>query len=315
MPTAEPTGTTRVAFLGLGAMGLPMASNLVEAGFAVAGFDVRPERSAALAAAGGQAASTPAEAAIGAQVVAAIPFDAAQERQALLGPGGALETMPTGGLVILMATIGPAALRELASEITARGYRVVDAPVTGGAAGAIAGTLTVIASGSSADLEAATPFLKPMSGQIFHVGTEPGQGQMIKLVNQLLVGTHLAAAAEAMALARAAGADLQQVYDLLITGQARSQMFVSRVGAMLDGGFNTGSSLRIFTEKDMPLVLNAGRELGVPMVTASAALQTMQLAAAFGLEDASDARLIQLLADPLGVAAEQAAIRDQQSTQ
>ena len=158
----------------------------------------------------------------------------------LLGPGGALETLPPGGLVILMATIGPAALRELASEVTARGHRVVDAPVTGGVTGAIAGTFTVIASGAAADLEAAAPILKPMSGQVFHVGLEPGQGQMIKLVNQLLVGTHLAAAAEAMALARAAGADLQQVYDLLITGQARSQMFVSRVGAMLDGGFNTG---------------------------------------------------------------------------
>jgi L-threonate 2-dehydrogenase len=229
--------------------------------------------------------------------------------EALLGRHGALETLGPGSLVILMATVGPAALRELAQEITARGHRVVDAPVTGGVAGAEAGTLTVIASGTVADLAAAGPVLRRMSGQVFHVGPEPGQGQMIKLVNQLLVGTHLAAAAEAMALARAAGADLQQVYDLLITGQARSQMFVSRVSAMLDGGFNTGSSLRIFTQKDMPLVLNAGREHGVPMVTASAALQTMQLAAAFGLEDASDARLIQLLVDPLGMAAEQAAAK------
>lgn len=300
---------TRVAFLGLGAMGLPMASNLVEAGLEVAGYDVLPERSALLAERGGLAAATPAEAADGAQVVAAIPFDADQEWAALLGPGGALETLPAGGLVILMATVGPAALRDLAAEITSRGHRVVDAPVTGGVAGAEAGTLTVIASGSAEDLSAAEPILKPMSGQVFHVGLELGQGQMIKLVNQLLVGTHLAAAAEAMALARAAGADLQQVYDLLITGQARSQMLVSRVGALLDSNFNTGSSLRIFTQKDMPLVLNAGREYGVPMVTASAALQTMQLAAAFGLEDASDARLIQLLADPLGVAAEQAAAR------
>lgn len=297
-------GATRVAFLGLGAMGLPMASNLVEAGFEVAGFDVVPERAALLAERGGIAATTPAEAARGAQVVAAIPFNAEQERAALLGPDGALETLPPGSLVILMATIGPAALRELAADIVARGHRVVDGPVTGGASGAEAGTLTFIASGSDEDLAAAAPVLKPMSGQVFHVGKDPGQGQMVKLVNQLLVGTHLAAAAEAMALARAAGADLQQVYDLLITGQARSQIFVSRVGAMLDGGFQTGSSLRIFTEKDMPLVLNAGREFGVPMVTASAALQTMQLAAAFGLEDASDAKLIQLLADPLGVVTE-----------
>ncbi|MCC7369367.1 MAG: NAD(P)-dependent oxidoreductase [Chloroflexi bacterium] len=304
------TDLVRVAFLGLGAMGLPMACNLAEAGFEVAGFDVAAERSAQLAERGGRAAATPADAARGAQVVAAIPFDADQERAALFGPNGALETLDPGGLVILMATIGPVALRALAADITARGFRVVDAPVTGGASGAQAGTLTVIASGAAVDLAAAAPILKPMSGQVFQVGTEPGQGQMIKMVNQLLVGTHLAAAAEAMALARAAGADLQQVYDLLITGQARSQIFVSRVGAMLDGGFQTGSSLRIFTEKDMPLVLETGRAFGVPMVTASAALQTMQLAAAFGLEDASDAKLIHLLTDPVAVVSELTADRD-----
>src|SRR5205085_89052 len=155
--------------------------------------------------------------------------------------------------------------------------RVVDAPVTGGAAGAIAGTLTVIASGAVTDLEAAAPILKPMSGQVFHVGLEPGQGQMIKLVNQLLVGTHLAAAAEAMALAQAAGADLQQVYDLLITGQARSQILVSKIPPLLDSGFTSGASMRIFTAKDLPLVLDAGREFGVTMMTATAALQTMNL--------------------------------------
>lgn len=289
---------SKVAFIGLGAMGLPMASNLVEAGFEVAGFDVLPERSAALAERGGQAAGSPAEAAVDAQVVAAIPFDAEQEREALLGPGGALETLPPGSLVLLMATIGPAAMRELAAEITARGNRVIDAPVTGGAAGAEAGTLTVIAAGSAEDLAAAEPVLKPMAGQVFRVGDQPGQGQMIKLVNQLLVGTHLAAAVEAMALARAAGADLQQVYDLLITGQARSQMFVSRFGSLLESGFKNASSMRIFTEKDMPLVLNAGREFRVPMVTASAALQTMQLVSGFGSEDASDVMLFDLLADP-----------------
>jgi 3-hydroxyisobutyrate dehydrogenase len=136
-----------------------------------------------------------------------------------------------------------------------------------------------------------------MAGQIFRVGSEPGQGQMIKLVNQLLVGAHLAAAAEAMALARAAGADPRQVYDLLITGQARSQILVSKIPPLLDSGFATGASLRIFTAKDLPLVLDAGRELGVTMLTATAALQTMNLGAAAGFEDATDADLIRLLVD------------------
>jgi 3-hydroxyisobutyrate dehydrogenase len=300
----------RVAFLGLGAMGLPMACNLAEAGFEVAGFDVRPERAAMLAEHGGHAASTPAEAAQDAAILMAIPFDAAQIREALMERDGAFETLKLGSLVILMSTIGPREMRTLAAEVVSHGHRVVDAPVTGGATGAAAGTLTVIAAGASNDLDAAEPVLQVVGGQIFRVGNEPGQGQMIKLVNQLLVGTHLAAAAEAMALARAAGADLRQVFDLLSTGAGRSEILMSRVGAFLSDNYETGSSLRVFTAKDMPLVLEAGRDHGLPMVTASAALQTMQLGCAFGLEDVSDAHLIRLLVDPIGVAAEQAGRRE-----
>lgn len=290
----------RIAFLGLGAMGLPMASNLVEAGFEVAGFDVRASQSEALAERGGRAAPTPAEAARGADALVAIPFDAAQIRASLLGPDGAFETLAAGSLVLQMATIGPREMRALAEEIQARGYRAIDAPVTGGVARAADGTLTVIAAGAPADLDAADPILQPMGGKIFRVGTEPGQGQMVKMVNQLLVGTHLAAAVEAMALARAAGTDVQQVYDLLLTGQARSEMLASRASAILGDG-ETGSSLRIFTEKDLPLVLDAGREFHVPMVTASAAFQMLHLGSALGL---NDAQLIRLLASDRQPAAE-----------
>jgi 3-hydroxyisobutyrate dehydrogenase-like beta-hydroxyacid dehydrogenase len=99
------------------------------------------------------------------------------------------------------------------------------------------------------------------------------------------------------------------VFDLLVTGAGRSEILVSRVGAVLSGSFETGSSLRVFTAKDIPLVLEAGREHNVPMITASAALQTMRLGCAYGLEDVSDAHLIRLLIDPVGVAAEQAATR------
>ena len=108
-----------------------------------------------------------------------------------------------------------------------------------------------------------------------------------------------------MALAQAAGADLRQVYDLLITGQARSQMLVSKIPPLLDSGFSTGASLRIFTAKDLPLVLDAGREFGVTMMTATAALQTMELGATAGVEDATDADLIRLLVDGNGAEARQ----------
>jgi 3-hydroxyisobutyrate dehydrogenase len=202
-----PTGAGRVAFLGLGAMGLPMAANLVEAGYEVAGFDVRPARSAALAEQGGRAAGSPADAARDADVLVAIPFDGDQIRRSLTGPGGAFETLRPGALVVLMSTIGPPEMRAVAADVRARGYRVVDTPVTGGVGGAQAGTLTVIAAGAPGDLDAAEPLLTVMGGRVFRVGTEPGQAQQIKMVNQLLVGTHHAAAIEAMALAKAAGAD------------------------------------------------------------------------------------------------------------
>lgn len=297
--TSDPAGAGRVAFLGLGVMGLPMAANLVEAGYDVAGYDVRPERSAALAEQGGRAAPTPAEAARDASILIAIPFDADQIRAALSGPGGAYETLQPGALVILMATVGPPAMRALAADIRAHGYRVVDTPVTGGVGGAKAGTLTVIAAGAPADLDAAEPLLRAMGKQIFRVGTEPGQAQQIKMVNQLLVGTHQAAAIEAMALAKAAGADLKQVYELLISGMARSETLVVKVATLVDSDFEAGSSLRILNDKDLPLALEAGRDLNVPLITLSAAFQLLQLGRGVGGGEVTDAQIIRLLTEPI----------------
>ena len=278
---------TTVAFVGLGAMGLPMAQNLVKAGLEVVGVDLRPERAQALVSSGGRAAGSPADAATEAQVAIVIPFDGDQLRQALLGSSGVLERLPSGGLVIGMATAGPRAAREIAEAVTAQGQAYVDAPVTGGVYGAEAGQLTIMASGPDSALDRAMPVLEPMAAKVYRVGSQPGDAQFVKLLNQLLVGVHLVAATEAMALAATRGVDPEVVYKVLCDGFGRSEVFATRVRQALDGNLATGGTLRIF-QKDLRLGLQAADEAGVPVYALATAFQTVQLAEALApeLEDA-----------------------------
>jgi L-threonate 2-dehydrogenase len=285
-----------VAFLGLGQMGLPMATNLVKAGVSVHGYDPRPERVAQLVEMGGAGAGSAAEAAAAADTVIAIPFDGAQCRAALLGDRGAVESLAPGGLVIVMATIGRASIQDLAADVAGRGFLLVDAPVTGGAHGARAGTLTIIASGAPDALDRAAPIFEPMSGAVYRVGSEPGAGQFVKLLNQLLVGVHVVATAETLAMGAAAGVDLEQAYEVLCHGFGRSDVFVHRARAVLDGKLETGGSVAIFL-KDMALVVQAANSLGVPVFAAASAQQFVELGAALGHTAEDDATLIQMLVD------------------
>jgi L-threonate 2-dehydrogenase len=285
----------RVAFVGLGEMGLPMASRLVQAGFQVVGFDVRAARNELLVSEGGGSADSPRQAAEGAEAIVLIPFDGAQLEATLLGDDGALAALPHGSLVLAMATVGPRVMRAIAGEVLRRGdYRFVDAPVTGGAARARAGDLTAIAAGEADAMLRARPLLEAMCSKSVQVGTEPGAAQVVKLIHQLLVGIHLAATAEAFALASAGGVDAQQLYDVLTSGFARSEVLVSRAAAVLDGSLRTGGAMGIFL-KDLPLVLDMGRELNVPLFTGSAAFNTVQLGAELGHAGEDDAALIALL--------------------
>jgi 3-hydroxyisobutyrate dehydrogenase-like beta-hydroxyacid dehydrogenase len=285
----------RVAFVGLGEMGLPMATRLLQAGFSVVGVDVRAARSDMFVAAGGTAADSPRLAAEAADAVVLIPFDGEQLEATLLGAGGALTALAGGSTVLAMATVGPRAMHDIAKQVASRGeFNLVDAPVTGGSARASAGELTAIAAGTTAAMARARPLLEAMCSNIFHVGTEPGAAQVVKLINQLLVGTHLAASAEAFALAAAAGVDATQLYEVLTSGFARSEVLVSRVAAVLDGSLRTGGAMGIYL-KDLPLVLDMGRELKVPLFTGGSAFNLVQLAAELGHADEDDAALIALL--------------------
>lgn len=198
-----------VGFVGLGAMGLPMAQNLIANGHTVQGSDLRPEPGQALAAAGGKAVASAAEAAeaaeaaagagAGGDVLMLMVVNAAQAEQVLFD-AGALQALPEGGTVVLTVTCLPKEAEAIAARVTAAGRRFVDAPVSGGTAGAKAGSLSIMAGCPTALFNELKPLFESFGGKLFHIGETAGQGQMVKTVNQLLCGAHIAVAAEALSL-------------------------------------------------------------------------------------------------------------------
>src|SRR5215218_1917546 len=222
-----------IGFVGLGAMGLPMALRLVAAGFSVGGFDLKAAALDALAALGGTRAASAAEAAPGADVLVLMVVNSAQAR-AVLFDGGALAALKSSAIVILMATCAPADASKIGEEVEATGRRFVDAPVSGGVVGATGGTLTIMAAARIDVFTAARPLLAALGDKLFHVGERPGQGAMVKTVNQLLCGVHIAAAAEAFSLAGKAGIDRRILLEILSGSAASSWMLKDRGPRMLE---------------------------------------------------------------------------------
>jgi len=262
---------TTVGFIGLGAMGLPMARNLAKRGFSVRGFDLRTEALEALVQAGGTRAASVAEAAAGASVLVLMVVNAAQAEAILFGEG-ALAAMPEDGIVVLMATCPPGAVERIAARVLAAGRRFVDAPVSGGVVGAEAATLTIMAAAPQATFEAARPVLDALGDKVFHVGVEPGQGAMVKTVNQLLCGVHIAVTAEALSLAAKVGVDLDVMLGILSGSSASSWMLKNRGPRMLQTDPEVTSAVDIFV-KDLGIVLEAGRDVKAALPLAALAHQ------------------------------------------
>ena len=285
---------TQVGWIGLGAMGRPMAARLVEAGHSVAAYDVVADAAAAL---GDRAAiaRSAADAADGADVLAVMVATPGQVDDALFGEDGAAGALRDGGVVLVMATVGPAAVESVAARLAERGVGVVDAPVSGGVARAAAGELLMMVSGTRQDVDAVRPLLDVMSAKAAVVGDAPGDGQKVKLVNQLLCGVHIAVAAEALAYAEALGLDAEACWDVVRHGAAASFMLDDRGERMVHGaGDEVRSALDIFV-KDMGLVLAAARESVYPAPLASVAEQLYVMGRRAGLGSADDSRLIEVL--------------------
>jgi L-threonate 2-dehydrogenase len=281
---------TTVAFIGLGSMGLPMAKNLVARGFPVRGFDVRQAAVDALAQTGGTAARSADEAIAGADVVVLMVVNAAQAEQILFADGG-LTALTKDGIVVLMATCPPSAVERVAARVLDAGRRFVDAPVSGGVVGAQAATLSIMAAARRETFEAARPVLAGVGDKIFHVGERPGQGAMVKTVNQLLCGVHIAVAAEAFSLAEKVGVDMRVMLEIVSGSAASSWMLKDRGPRMLQAEPEVTSVIDIFV-KDLGIVLEAGRDTKAALPLAALAHQMFLAVSGRGDGTADDSQVI-----------------------
>ncbi|KXS15061.1 hypothetical protein M427DRAFT_155509 [Gonapodya prolifera JEL478] len=289
-PTPTPSRLPRVGFAGLGAMGLGMASTLVHKGFPVTGFDVWQPSLDKFVAAGGKGVKAPREAARDAEVFVVMVTNAKQADSVLFGDDGAIRALPDNATIIVCSTVPPDYIRSLAARVDGlgRGLKLVDAPVSGGVARAADGTLTIMAAGSPSAMASASSVLTALAARLYVIPGAAGAGSSVKMINQLLAGVHIAAAAESIAFAARLGLDTRAVYDAVNVSEGASWMFTNRVPHILDADWRPTSALDIFV-KDLGIVLSEARIVEFPTFMSAAAhnLYIMGSAAGFGREDDS----------------------------
>lgn len=281
----------QIEFVGLGAMGTPMALNLARRQFHVRGFDMRPGAADALTRDGGEAAASAAEAAKDADGLVLMVVNAEQAASVLFDAGAA-DALNKGAVVLLMATCAPAAVKRIGADLEAHGLRLLDAPVSGGVKGATGGTLTIMCGGPDETFALAKPILDALGDKVFHVGPEVGQGAAVKAVNQLLCGVHIAVAAEAMAMAEKAGLDGRLMLQILGNSAAASWMLNDRGPRMFDADPPVASAVDIFV-KDLGIVLDAGRASKVALPLAAAAHQMFLAASGMGIGAKDDSHVVE----------------------
>ena len=285
---------TRVGWIGLGAMGAPMAGCIARAGFDTHAYDIDPARAQALATDGVHPATSIHEAAIAADALVVMVATPDQVESVLFGDDPAAAALAAGAAVVVMATVGPAPVQRWADRLAQHQVDLVDAPVSGGAARAADGDLLIMVGGAEPVVARLQPLLDAMARSAPHVGTAAGDGQKVKLVNQLLCGVHIAAAAEALALAEAMQLDPAATWEVLRDGAAASFMLDDRGERMVHGTEEVKSALDIFV-KDMGLVTDAARANHSPVPLASAAQQLYLAGHQAGLGRRDDSSVIEVL--------------------
>jgi putative dehydrogenase len=280
----------KVAVIGLGAMGAAVAGNLLRKGHEVRGVDLRREPLAALRAAGGSAHESIGAAVRGADAIVTFVVNAEQVEKVVLGQDGIAEAMGPDAVIVQCATVAPAFIARLSETMQARSRLLVDAPVSGGVGGASGGTLTVMASGPRDAMARARPLLDDMGAHVHDFGDRAGAGSMVKTINQLFCGVHLAVLGEAIALGRRAGLDPAQLLAVYGNSAAASWMMKDRGPRALQDAPPSNSAIDIFV-KDLGLVLDAGRELKFPLPMAAAAHQLFLSGSAQGKGGLDDSHL------------------------
>ncbi len=291
----------RIGFIGLGIMGRGMARNLLKAGFNVRVWNRTPARMAELAAEGAASAKDPADLAAQCDILITCVSDTPDVEAVLLGanPPGAIHGLKPGSLVIDMSTISPHATRALAEKLRAKGVEMLDAPVSGGSEGAARGTLSIMVGGEAEQVARARPAFEAMGKAITHFGGH-GDGQMVKLVNQILVVGHALAMSEALLFAQAGGLDLQKTLDAVKAGAAGSWMLSNRGPQIIERDFRPGFTIDL-QQKDVRLVLAAADQMGVPVLGTSLIFNLYRTLQADGLGGDGNHALVKALERLAGI--------------
>lgn len=282
-----------IGVIGLGAMGYGVAQSLLRAGFNVHACDLRPEVLQRFADAGGVPCATPAELGSRCDVVLTLVVNAQQTEAVLFGANGAAAAMKPGTLVIASATVPPGFAETLGRRLAEQGLLMLDAPVSGGAARAASGEMTMMTSGPAEAYSLAEDVLAAIAGKVYRLGAAHGAGSKVKIINQLLAGVHIAAAAEAMALGLREGVDPDALYDVITHSAGNSWMFENRVPHILKGDYTPLSAVDIFV-KDLGMVLDTARNSKFPLPLSAAAHQMFMMASTAGHGGEDDSAVIKI---------------------
>jgi 2-hydroxy-3-oxopropionate reductase len=266
---ANPT----IGFIGLGIMGKPMARNLMKAGYRLVVHNRSRGAVEELSKEGAETAFSSQEVSERSEVIITMLPDSPDVELVYAGEQGVFAGAKPGALLIDMSSISPVVTRKLAAGADKRGFEMIDAPVSGGEAGAISATLSIMIGGKASAVERAMPIFEVLGKNIVHVG-DAGAGQVTKAVNQMVVGTTIAIVSEALVLAAKAGVDPAKVRQALLGGFAQSKILEVHGQKMLERNFKPGFRIRLH-EKDMKIALASGAEYGVPLMVTSEVAQMM----------------------------------------
>jgi 3-hydroxyisobutyrate dehydrogenase-like beta-hydroxyacid dehydrogenase len=290
-----------IGLIGPGAMGLGITTALVRGGFEVFVRDIDPARNLLARAAGATVCVSPAEVAKCADIVITVVVDAQQTDEVCFGREGLGDTLKPGGIVMLCSTVGPAYAADLATRLAARGFVMVDAPISGGPARAAAGTMSMMLSGPQTALGRCEPMLKAMSDKRFIISEKPGDGSRMKLVNNLMAGINLVGAAEAFSLGIKGGLDAKKIYEVMMGSSGMSWMGGDRMKRVIEGDHTVAAASPILT-KDVGLALDIGQDLRFPLPMGSAAHQALLATVGMGFDAEDDAWVIRFYQALSGIA-------------
>ena len=279
--------------IGLGAMGAGIAATLRRAGYQLHVCDARPGAAAAFAAEGGTAHDSPAQLAAQCERIVSVVVNAQQTEEVLFGTQGAAAAMKPSSVFVMCSTVDPNWSIALEERLQALGIHYIDAPISGGAAKAASGQMTVMSSARPEAYAKAGALLDAMAGKVYRLGDKAGVGSKVKIINQLLAGVHIAAAAEAMALGLREGVAAEALYEVITHSAGNSWMFENRMAHVLAGDYTPLSAVDIFV-KDLGLVLDTARASKFPLPLASTAHQMFMQASTAGFAREDDSAVIKI---------------------